>query len=156
MNEAFGVSTKTTHIPIKVITWIGFAADEQKRANKAKSKVKFIELTFPLIEAGLTKAKVIGYYLKHNIPQPPASVCNACYSNGLRFLEEMYRERPDDWQQAVQVDEAIRDMRQVGIEDECFVSDTLVPLKEMPARDFLRDKPSTYIAHECNSGACFI
>lgn len=155
LNEEFGVSLSTKRLPM-VISWIGFAADEQNRANKIKKDVKFIDLTFPLIEMGMTRAKVIGYYIKNNIQQPPASVCNACFSSGLRFFEDMYLNRPEDWKQAVEVDDAIRDMRQLGIEDECFVSSTLVPLKNMPARDFLRDQPSTYIDHECNSGACFL
>jgi Phosphoadenosine phosphosulfate reductase family len=156
LNEKFSVPIRSTRNLPKVITWIGFAHDEQARAAKAKSTVKFITLTFPLIEMGMSKAKIIGYYLKNNIQQPPASVCNACYANGLRFLEEMYSERPKDWKEAVLIDDNIRDMRQIGIEDECFVSSTLVPLRDMPARDFLRDKPSVYIEHECNSGVCFL
>lgn len=155
MNEAFGVSLTTKRLP-KVVSWIGFASDEQKRADKIKRDVKFIDLTFPLIEMGMDKNKVIGYYIKHSIDQPPMSVCNACYSNGLKFFEQMFLHRPDDWNQAVMVDDYIRDMRQIGIEDECFVSQTLVPLRDMPARDFLRDKPTTYLANECNSGSCFL
>lgn len=155
LNEQFGISLVTKRLP-SVISWIGFAADEQSRADKIKKDVKFITLQFPLIWMGLTKVKVIGWYLKHSVQPPPASVCNACYSNGLRFFEEMYLNRPKDWEQAVLVDESIRDMRQLGVEDECFVSATCVPLKDMPGRDFLRDKPSTYIKHECNSGACFL
>lgn len=155
LNEAFQISLVSRRLP-KVVSWIGFASDEQSRADKIRRDVKFIDLQFPLIEMKMSKAGVIGYYMANNIPQPPPSVCNACYANGLRFLEDMYNNRPADWKKAVEVDEAIRDMSQIGIEDECFVSATLVPLKEMPARDFLRDKPSTYIEHECNSGVCFL
>jgi hypothetical protein len=153
--DQFGVSLVTKRLP-QVISWIGFAADEQSRADKIKQDVKFITLQFPLIEMGLTKAKVIGWFIKNLVDEPPASVCNACYSNGLRYFEDMYLHRPEDWKQAVLIDESIRDMSQIGIKDECFVSATCVPLKDMPARDFLRDKPSTYIKHECNSGACFL
>lgn len=155
LNEKFGVSLKTTRLP-KVVSWIGFAKDEQARANKIKQDVKFIELQFPLIEMGLTKAKVVGWFHNNHIQEPPASVCNACYSNGLRYFEDMYLLRPEDWKQAVLIDENIRDMSQLGIKDECFVSASCVPLKDMPARDFLRDKPTVYLKHECNSGACFL
>jgi hypothetical protein len=154
LNGQFGTSLVTKRLP-PVETWIGFAADELDRANGCKADRKFVTLRFPLVEMGFTKAKTIGYYLKHGIAEPPPSVCNACFANGLAFLEEMYVHRPDDWDEAVRVDEAIRDMRQIGIEDECFVSETLIPLREMPALNFKKDDIQFFREHKCNSGVCF-
>lgn len=155
LNSNFSVSLVSKRLP-QIETWIGFSADEQGRADKCKSDVKFISLKFPLIEMGMTKAKVSGYYLKHSISEPPSSVCNACFANGLSFLEEMFFHRPKDWEQAVLVDEHIRDMRQIGIEDECFVSQTLIPLRDLPALNFKRNDDEFFSEHKCNSGACFI
>jgi len=155
LNQRFGVSLVSKRLP-HVETWIGFAADEKARANKCKSDVKFISLRFPLAEMGYTKAKTIGYYMKNGITEPPSSVCNACFANGLAFLEDMYVHRPDDWDEAVKVDESIRDMRQVGIEDECFVSETLIPLRELPSLNFKRDDDRFFREHRCNSGVCFV
>lgn len=151
----FGTPLDSKRLP-KVETWIGFAADEADRAKQAKSDVKFITLRFPLIEMGLTKRDVEDKYLDYALLAPPPSVCNACYANGLATLEAMYHQRPDDWGQAVQVDEAIRDMRQLGIEDECFVSVTLIPLKDLPGKHFMRDDPAYFKQHRCNSGVCFV
>lgn len=155
LNQKFGISLVSKRLPL-VETWIGFSADEQARADKAKSDVKFIKLRFPLIELGLTKQDIENKYLDYSLSSPPPSVCNACYSNGLVTLETMYHQRPSDWEQAVLVDEAIRDMRQLGIEDECFVSETLIPLADLPKRNFMRDDPDYFKQHRCNSGVCFL
>jgi hypothetical protein len=68
----------------------------------------------------------------------------------------MYDSRPDDWAKAVAVDEAIRDLSSVGVKDECFVSGSLVPLKDLPALNFLRSDPTRFKEHRCNSGHCFL
>lgn len=156
IEEKFGINHKATRGLPKVETWIGFSADEQNRANKCFSKVKYITLRFPLIERGMTKAQVSGFFLQHGIQEPPSSVCNACFSNGLAYFEDMYDNRPKDWEQAVMVDDYIRDMRQIGIEDECYVSQTLIPLRELPKLNFLRGNPNEFRQYRCNSGACFL
>ena len=155
LNEKFNISLTTTRLP-PIKTWIGFTSDEQNRINGCKSEVKYIELSFPLAEMGLTKEKTNNYYKEHGITEPPSSVCNACFANGLTFLEDMYFNRPNDWDQAVLVDEAIRDMRQLGVEDECFVSSTLIPLKDLPRLNFKKDDVSFFSKNRCNSGACFL
>lgn len=142
--------------PKPVTCWIGFAADEQNRADACESDVRYIRHEYPLIQLGLTKQMLRDYYRERGIPEPPPSVCNACYSNGLAFLEAMYLDRPDDWEQAVAVDEAIRDLRQLGVRDECFVSSTLIPLKDLPGLNFLKGQSELRRKHGCNSGACFL
>lgn len=154
LNTEFGVSLTTKRLP-KVETWIGFSFDEQDRVKGCKSDVKFITLRFPLVELGMTKAKVTGYYMNHGIQIPPRSVCCACYANGLAYFEDMYFNRPDDWDKAVAVDEAIRDMTQVGIKDEVFVSSSMIPLKDLPDLDF-KKQDADYKEYRCNSGVCFV
>jgi len=156
MKTNLGINPRRTRGLPKVETWIGFSADEQARANKCVSKEKYITLRFPLIEFGMDKAKVSAFFWKHGIQEPPSSVCNACFSNGLAFFEDMYDNRPKDWEQAVMVDDYIRDMRQIGIEDECYVSQTLIPLRELPKMNFLRGNPNEFRQYRCNSGACFL
>lgn len=152
LHTKFNVSRETRRPP-GVESWIGFAADEAKR--RSPSRDKYITLTYPLIERGYDRAKVEGYYLQHGIEKPPRSVCVACFANGLSHFEDMYVNRYDDWLRAVAVDESIRDMSQVGVKDECFVSSSCVPLKDLPALNF-KKKDADYREHRCNSGACFI
>lgn len=138
-----------------VEAWIGFAADEAKRVKPvAKGDPAYIRNRYPLIEMGWDRAKVEGYYLKHNIPKPPRSVCVACFANGLAYFESMFYERPDDWERAVQVDEAIRN-NLPNARDEVYVSASLTPLKDLPGLNFLRDKPQGKELR-CNSGVCFL
>lgn len=155
MQHAHGVSAVTRR-PKPVVCWIGFSADEQSRANSCKSDVKYITIRFPLIELGMTKQMIRDCYRDRGIPSPPPSVCNACYANGLAMFEEMYLNRPDDWDQAVVFDEMIRDLSQLGVRDECFVSSTLIPLKDLPGLNFLKGQPELRQKHGCNSGACFL
>jgi len=134
-----------------VEAWIGFAADETHRVTA--SDKKFITLRYPLIELGMDRAKVEGYYMKHGIEKPPRSVCVACFANGLAHFEDMYMNRPDDWDKAVAVDEAVRTLP--GVKNQVFVSSSLIPLKDLPDRDFQRGA-ADYKEHRCNSGVCFL
>lgn len=151
LNERHGVSLKTKRIP-QVETWIGFASDEAHRCSD--SDVKYVTNRYPLIELGLTKAQITTAYLTKGIPKPPMSVCNACYANGLAYFKAMSDDRPDDFEKACQFDDSIRDLRCYGIEDECFVSATLIPLRELEQMDFnVGEKQREY---QCNSGVCFL
>lgn len=138
----------------KVETWIGFGADESGRVKK-HSGTKYIELRYPLIELDYTRAKVSGYYLRTGEPKPPRSVCVACFANGLAHFEDMYINRPNDWEKAVTIDESIRDLSPIGVKLPAFVSATLVPLKDLPDLDFMRGTPEGK-EHRCNSGVCFV
>lgn len=156
MYELCGISLVTKRIP-RVDVWIGFAADEAGRVSEKKTSKgpKYLNLRYPLVERGITKAKMIGYYLTHNIPRPCRSVCCACYANGLAYFEDMYLNRPNDWAKAVMVDDSVRDLTQIGIKGQVFVSSTCIPLRDLPAMRF-RQGAEDYREHRCNSGVCFI
>lgn len=138
----------------KVETWIGFTFDETDRVKV--SDVKYVTLKYPLIERRLTKIQVVNYYREKGLPLPPRSVCIGCFAHGLSYLKDMCDNRPDDWDRAVAIDENIRDMSHVGIRDQCFMSSTCIPLKELEALDFklLDDKKQK--KYQCNSGVCFV
>jgi len=153
LHRTFGVSLETRRPP-NVEMWIGFTEDETKRIKPCD--VKYVTFRYPLIELGYNKEKLAGFYLQHSLETPARSVCNACFSNGLAFFEDMYWNRDADWEQAVAVDESVRDLRHLGITDEVFVSGALVPLKDLPKLSFLKDDQNKYKEHRCNSGVCFL
>lgn len=141
-----------------VVRWIGFTADEQDRADSLlKSKhQKFVRFEFPLIERGMLKSNVVAMYLEKGWRIPVRSMCNACPWHGLRSLKEMHDDRPNDWAQAVAVDEAASDLTQIGVRNPCYVSATLKPLTELAAMNFeLPDVVENDLA-QCNSGVCFV
>lgn len=138
-----------------VCKWIGFSFDEQGRIKTQDRKYIYHE--YPLIEEGFTKKDVDLYFVNNLLPIPPRSVCNACFANDLAYFKEMFEQRLPDWLQAVEVDEAIRDLTQIGIRDECFVFSGCVPLRELEDRDFelgkdFKDKSDK----RCVSGHCFL
>ncbi len=138
--------------------WIGFTADEASRAQKLleQPNPKYMRFAFPLIGKGLTKADVVAIYEENEWPIPVRSMCNGCPYHGLRSLKEMHDERPTDWQQAVMIDEASRDLTQIAVNNPCYVSQTLIPLTELAARDFKLEDPIENDLAQCPSGACFV
>ncbi len=83
LHEKHGINRGTKHLPT-IEQWIGFSADEADRVKE--SDVKYIQLRFPLIEQGMTKARIEGWFLQNGVPRPPRSVCAGCFANGLTLL----------------------------------------------------------------------
>ena len=157
MDENLGISRVSRNIGKNIVCkWIGFSQDEWMRIKEAKQE--YVYFDYPLIDRKMTKADIAGYYLKHGVPLPPRSVCNACYANDVAHFKKMHDERPDEfWGEAVAVDEACRDLRCVGATDECFVSSTLIPLRDLAGMGFVL--PGAVVEEadsKCHSGHCFV
>ena len=155
--ENHGVGRTARNIGKDIVrTWIGFSADETSRIKEAPEK--YIYFQYPLVALGLTKADVVLYYQKIGRPLPPRSVCSGCFANDLSHFRDMYENRKHNWEQAVAVDEACRNLEFMGVKDECYVSSTLTPLKDLPACDFKPgdDNLRLFDQIECQSGHCFI
>jgi hypothetical protein len=156
MHANLGISKSTKSLGIDTVCkWIGFTQDEWMRISEAKQK--YVYFDYPLIDRGITKATLAEWYGSRMLEMPPRSVCNACYANDIEHYRLMLAERPDEfWNQAVAVDEAIRDLRHVGVEDECFVSSTLIPLRELANLGFLLPlDASETVDEKCHTGYCF-
>lgn len=152
MDENIGVSKINTRLGSNAVRqWIGFSADEVHRIKEPKQEYQYFE--YPLIEMGMDRPAIRQFYLKHGITTPPRSVCNACFANDVEFFKEMFENRPEDWAQAVAVDEEIRDLTCIGITDECYVSWTLIPLVKLAELGF--PKIDGEAEQLCHSGYCF-
>lgn len=156
MHDNLGISRVSRNLGHRIVRkLIGFSQDEWMRIKEAKQKYVYFE--YPLVDRRMTKADLVGYFLKLGRPLPPRSVCNGCYANDVAYLRDMHDNRPADYEQACLVDEAVRDLRCIGVEDECFVSSTLIPLRELAARGFiLPAKVVEQDAEACHSGHCFV
>ena len=156
LHDKHGVSTVTKRIPAGAVEkWIGFAADEADRVAKCVSSQKYVSFRFPLAERNLTRNDIAALYKKYSVPEPPRSVCNACFANGVAAFKDMHDNRPRDWAQAVAVDNAVRDLSSIGVRDEVYVSSTLVPLVELAKRNFVIEDDGDEDG-SCDSGHCFI
>lgn len=152
----FGISKKGTLREKLVEKWIGFTSSELERIKP--SKQKYIYFSYPLIDLKMSNKDVLDYYLKHNLVPPPRSVCNACFANGLETFKEMFHSRPEDWKQAVNVDNSIRDWKQIGVKNPVYVSNTLIPLEKLAEQDFDVSKIDKDLENDysCDSGYCFL
>lgn len=162
LEERHGVSRKSTRIGENIVEkWIGFSSDEALRVKE--SPRKYIYFRYPLIEMGLDKKAIRQFLMDNDLPIPPRSVCNACFANGTQTFYEMWKNRPEDWENTVKVDDNIRDMSQLGIKEECYVSKTLIPLRDFPEKVFPKLETDAQTKEEqewnekfsCDSGYCF-
>lgn len=155
MSENIGVPMNNQRLGSDAVrTLIGFTADEIDRVKEDRKEFEYCE--YPLVELGLTREKLPGYYLSRKLPMPPRSVCRACFANDVPFFRAMHDNEPADFEQACKVDDEIRDLSCIGITDECYVSSVCIPLRTLAANGFnLTASQREQDAVRCHSGHCF-
>lgn len=156
LEERFDISQKSKRLGDGIVEkWIGFSFDEVERVKPPEQK--YIRFRYPLIEKGMASSDVIDFFFDHGLAVPPRSVCNACFANDLDRFQDMYENRPEAWKQAVNVDESVRDLSQIGVEDDVYVSHAAEPLKQLAENDFeTTDDDENLEERSCDSGYCFI
>jgi hypothetical protein len=94
---------------VKVIQQVGISLDEVGRANRmlARDRPKWLEFEFPLLDLRMTREEC-RTWLADRVPhEVPRSACVFCpMHNDAEWLRVM--KNPQDWAQAVAVDEALR------------------------------------------------
>jgi hypothetical protein len=156
LHRDFGVNPRGIPPERSVELIIGFHAGEWHRCSQTGAKFSYFR--YPLIEMQMDDAMVAGYYMKHGLPKPPRSVCNACFANDIKYFREMHANRPTDWAKAVEVDNAIRHGLP-GVKGEAFTNRYRIPLEDLPMIDFLPTgyDPGKEKEETCNQGGhCFI
>ena len=142
---------------VPVVFWIGFASDEQHRASKILSDTPRFTHRFPLIELGMTKQDCVDYIRDNQLPEPIASVCAGCFSNGLKTLRWMYENDKAAWERTVARDRYVRNgLAKYGVRDQVYVFSGCVPIEELPERNFRLETTKETAKHECASGVCFV
>jgi hypothetical protein len=88
--------------------WIGISLDEFFRMKD--SDVKYITNRYPLVEKKMTRNDCATWLKAHDLEVPPRSACNFCpFHNSAEWHD--IKVSPKDWQEAVEVDLAIREAR---------------------------------------------
>jgi hypothetical protein len=85
--------------------WIGFSMDELARAKKDHRP--WCRIAYPLIEKWINRAMCIALIEKAGLPVPQKSRCWMCPHQNREEWAEV-REDPQEWQQAIALDEEIR------------------------------------------------
>lgn len=152
LEDKYGISRKSKRLGANIVNkWIGFSYDEVSRIKEAKQQ--YVKFSYPLVDLRYTKKDLDMFYELCGWPKPPRSVCNACFANDLAYYREMAKNRPQDWKQAVAVDDAVRDLSSVRVKEPVYVSSTLLPLRKLEEQGFVAGES---YEPECHSGHCFV
>jgi hypothetical protein len=106
--------------------WIGISTDEAIRCKP--SRVQYIVNRWPLLERRMNRNDCLRWLERNGYPIAPKSSCIGCpfhSDDQWRALRDM----PDEWRDAIEVDEAIR--LQPGFKGEQYMHRSLVPLAEV-------------------------
>jgi len=106
---------------------IGISVDEIGRARD--SDRRYLYNVFPLLDLGWTRTDCLRY-LRVNGWSVAKSACIGCPFHGNRAWRELRDEHPDEWQDAVAFDHAIRKSRTMRAE--AYLHASRVPLDEAP------------------------
>jgi 3'-phosphoadenosine 5'-phosphosulfate sulfotransferase (PAPS reductase)/FAD synthetase len=129
--------------------WLGISLDEFQRMKD--SDVKYITHRWPLIEMKMTRADCEKWLEAHGLEIPPRSACTFCpYHNTEEWRR--IKNNPDDWREAVEVDQAIRKARPPY---DLFVHPARKPLEEVDLRTETEKGQLSLWDEECE-GVCGI
>jgi len=118
---------------VPVEQWLGISREEAHRVRS--SDVAYIQLHYPLIELGLTRADCQRWLQTHGWPSVPASACVACPFHSDQRWRQLRDGDPSGWAEAVAFDRAIRHGHpRTGsppLNREAFMHRSLVPLDQV-------------------------
>lgn len=103
LKELLGGSVRGKHVEM----WIGITTDEIARVKP--SDVQYITHRWPLVERDMTRQGCLDWMKANGYPCPPRSACIGCPYHRRAMWDWMKRNVPDEFQQAVEYDTAIRD-----------------------------------------------
>jgi uncharacterized protein YbdZ (MbtH family) len=136
-----------TKTPGVIEQWLGISLDEFQRMKD--SDVKYITNRWPLIERRMTRADCITWLDKNGLEVPPKSACTFCPFHSTAEWRRI-KATPEDWAEAVQVDNAIRKARPPY---DLFVHPSRKPLEDVDLRTQEEKGQMSLWDQEC-SGIC--
>jgi hypothetical protein len=105
--------------------WIGISLDEYQRMKE--SDVKFIIHSWPLIDLKMTRSDCIQWLNSRGLEVPPRSACTFCpFHNSTEWRR--IKENASDWNEAVSVDNALRNKRPPW---ELYIHPSRIPLERV-------------------------
>ena len=129
--------------------WTGITFDEWHRMKD--SDVNYIKNTYPLVDRRITRVGCIEWLEENNLPVPSKSSCTFCPYQTKASWKRSKAAGGNDWDEAVAIDEAIRNRRPTF---ELFVHNGRLPLTEaVKIPEDFGAKQQTF--EECDSGFCW-
>ena len=109
--------------------WLGISLDEFQRMKD--SDVRYIKHRWPLIDKRMTRWDCQRWLETNGLEVPPKSSCVFCPYHNFAAWRELKIKNGPDWRKAVEIDEAIRKVRQPY---DLFLHPARVPLATIDLR----------------------
>ncbi len=119
---------KHKHLP-KTQVWLGISLDEIQRMKT--SILPRIDYYYPLIESRMSRSDCIKVFEERAFPVPPKSSCVFCPYHSDKNWKDIKEKQPEAWEQAIKVDESIRDMSRKGEKEPIYIHRSCKPLKDV-------------------------
>jgi hypothetical protein len=134
---------------------IGFSTDEVVRVGRRPSNPYEI-LSYPLLDLDLSRADCQHLIASTGLPVPRKSACYFCPYSSPRRWAELRRDRPDLFDDAVDIERTLNATRARLGKDPVYMTDRLRPLDEaIPAAQPALFDPDDLIGLDgCDSGHC--
>lgn len=129
--------------------WIGFSSEERERA-KSQPPGPW-QRTYPLLDLMLTRADCERIIAAEGLPIPSKSACFMCPHRSNAEWREVRDRFPDQWAEAIRIDEEVRDADEQG---GVYLHRSLMPLAEadIDAPESRQRVPE----RQCGLGMCFV
>ena len=134
--------------PGSVKAIMGISIDEWQRMRDPD--VKYMAHSYPLVDRRMSRRDCEDWLIFHGLPVPPKSSCTFCPYHGIAEWKRMKRAGGHDWNEAVQVDAELRDVRTLHW---LYVHPYREPLEE--AVKIPEDDGQMAMDMPCDSGVCF-
>jgi hypothetical protein len=108
LRELLGVGPRARIAPGTVESLVGISLSEVQRMKP--SREQWITIRWPLVELRMTKDDCRAWLERHGYPIPPKSSCIGCPFHGNSYWRDMKLNRPDEWADACEFDDALRVM----------------------------------------------
>lgn len=143
--------------PGLVTSWIGISTDEAVRMKP--SRERWVDTRWPLIESGMSRYDCLEWMKRYGIgvvegvpKRVQKSSCTFCPYHNNAMWREIKNEDPESWDDAVQMDEIIRNGVK-GTKEKIYLHRSLVPLAEVDFRNLEDMGQLNMFNNECE-GMC--
>lgn len=133
---------------LAVEQWLGISMDEMQRMKFSTDLWRVFR--HPLVEKRMTRWDCLQWLERNGHPQAPRSACIGCPFHSNDEWRRMRDEAPDEWQDAVEFDRAIRVSG--GMRGETYLHRQCVPLDQVDLST-PSDHGQMSLLDEC-SGVC--
>lgn len=117
----------------KTEVWLGISLDEIQRMKV--SQLPRVDYYYPLIEERMSRGDCYKFFKEKNFPIPDKSSCVFCPYHSDKNWKDLKENHPEQWDQCIKVDEAIRDSSKRGLNDKMYLHKSLIPLKDIEFAD---------------------